>query len=311
MKLNQKAYQHAKDLIMKGKWKQTENWEPPTSEEENRYIEEHGWEEYGKWFLGVREDTDEETKQHYAYPFTDDFKNVNRKGLVATRQRAGQQGEDEIFEAAGKLLEMMDAQTEKHILAYREKNYPQEVKGVYGFVIASEDVDRVGDVLVISGMRYENYMKNPVVLWNHDSSSLPVGKVEAFEIVGSKVIAKVRFSETNETAVKIRNLIDEGILNAVSVGFMPIRSEPIVEKDTVKGYRYLEWELLEVSIVNIPANPYALLVKYLGDEIKKETTTPISSGVERLALGEEAVLRKLKEIGAKIHQGGKEKWKKY
>jgi len=46
-------------------------------------------------------------------------------------------------------------------------------------------------------------------------------------------------------------------LNAVSVGFIPLRWENGDEKSTFQR-RYIEQELLEVSAVGIPANPNAL-----------------------------------------------------
>ena len=52
-------------------------------------------------------------------------------------------------------------------------------------------------------------------------------------------------------------LIKGGVLNAVSIGFSPIESEPIKGG----GWRYTKWELLEISVVAVPANPNALVVQ--------------------------------------------------
>jgi len=43
--------------------------------------------------------------------FTSDFKNVDRAGLIAIRQRSAQQGLDAVFAAAGKMLEKIDAKS--------------------------------------------------------------------------------------------------------------------------------------------------------------------------------------------------------
>lgn len=85
------------------------SWTPPTAGEENAYIEKNGWEAYGKWHLGIDANASTETKEHWHYIFTSDFINVDRAGLIAIRQRAGQQKETAIFEAAGKLIEKIDA----------------------------------------------------------------------------------------------------------------------------------------------------------------------------------------------------------
>ena len=87
----------------------TSSWERPSAEEENAYIAKNGMEEFSKWFLGIDANVDPKSKGHWTYIYTSDFKNVDRAGLIAIRQRAGQNGETAIFNAAGKLLETIDA----------------------------------------------------------------------------------------------------------------------------------------------------------------------------------------------------------
>jgi len=43
----------------------------------------------------------------------------------------------------------------------------------------------------------------------------------------------------------------------MSVGFLPIKSEPIQGA----GWKYLEWELLELSVVACPSNPRATVIQ--------------------------------------------------
>jgi hypothetical protein len=66
VKLSQSAYDHAKRLIDEGKAVRDErdDWSEhqPSAEEENRFIEAHGWREYGHWPPGAgrrREPRDE------------------------------------------------------------------------------------------------------------------------------------------------------------------------------------------------------------------------------------------------------------
>ena len=58
--------------------------------------------------------TAEETKDRYKFPFGKNDK-VYRKGLTAIRQRAGQFGYTDVFEAAGNLIEIIDAKENKLI----------------------------------------------------------------------------------------------------------------------------------------------------------------------------------------------------
>jgi hypothetical protein len=108
-KKNPKGIAHANSLIESGDVKEPDSWERPSVEMENAYIEENGWGEFAKWFLGVDTSEDAETKGHYGYIYTSDFKTVDRQGLRAIRQRAAQNGLTSIFAAAGKMIEKIDA----------------------------------------------------------------------------------------------------------------------------------------------------------------------------------------------------------
>ncbi len=108
-KTNPKGIAHANSLIESGDVKEPDSWERPSVEIENAYIEKNGWGEFAKWFLGVDTSEDAETKGHYGYIYTSDFKTVDRQGLRAIRQRAAQNGLTSIFAAAGKMIEKIDA----------------------------------------------------------------------------------------------------------------------------------------------------------------------------------------------------------
>ena len=108
-KKNSKGIAHANSLIASGDVTIPETWKRPTAEMENAYIQENGYEKYALWFLGVDPELDADTKGHYGYIYTSDFKNVDRRGLSAIRQYAAQNNMNEIFAAAGKMIEKIDA----------------------------------------------------------------------------------------------------------------------------------------------------------------------------------------------------------
>jgi hypothetical protein len=74
---------------------------------ENAYLEENGYDKYCLWFLGVDPELSEDTKGHYGYIYTSDFKTVDRRGLSAIRQFAAQNNK-EIYDIAGKMIEAID-----------------------------------------------------------------------------------------------------------------------------------------------------------------------------------------------------------
>ena len=107
--INRSGITQAASFVSQGKVIKPSSWNPPSAAEENAYIEENGMAAYGKWFLGIDANADMETKEHWHYIYTSDFENVDRAGLIAIRQRAGQQNQTDVFNAAGKLLEKIDA----------------------------------------------------------------------------------------------------------------------------------------------------------------------------------------------------------
>jgi hypothetical protein len=111
--LHRKGYEHAKKLIEQGRLTRDEldDWSEaaPTADRENTYLERNGYQQYGDWFLGLRDDESEETKGRYAFPFGD-FTRVHRSGLIAAEVRAAQNDYDDIAKAARRLLDLIDAQ---------------------------------------------------------------------------------------------------------------------------------------------------------------------------------------------------------
>jgi hypothetical protein len=107
--INKSGNTFANAKVDSGKVVKSSSWNAPTSSEENAYIEKNGWEAFGKWHLGIDANANPETKEHWHYIYTSDFVNVDRAGLIAIRQRAGQQKETAVFEAAGKLIAKIDA----------------------------------------------------------------------------------------------------------------------------------------------------------------------------------------------------------
>lgn len=127
----------------------------------------------------------------------------------------------------------------------------------YSFVGTKEVIDRDGDIVIIDGMDFKNFNNNPVVLWGHDAHSTPIGKVVGVtkDIKEKSLIFDIQFASTAK-GQEVETLVKEGMLNATSIGFMIKDWE---YDDTLDAYKFTETELLEISIVNIPANQEAIL----------------------------------------------------
>lgn len=146
--------------------------------------------------------------------------------------------------------------------------------GIYEAMITTESTDRSGDIVRATGGQLENYLKNPVVLWAHDYSSPPIAKTLSIQIMpGTGIKAAFQFPDwgINPQADIVRQLWAGGFINATSIGFMPLTSAPIDPKYTWGPQDYTSWELLEFSIVPVPANQDALrlAVKTITETVKK------------------------------------------
>ena len=132
------------------------------------------------------------------------------------------------------------------------------------FVASSATPDRYGDIIDQKGWLLDSYKKNPVVLLNHDSNQLPIGKGNVY-IRNDKLTIDVEFDSEDPRAKEVERKAKKGFMNAVSVGFRPLESKSRSELPTdhkyygQRGMYYSKAELLEVSIVTIPANGEATM----------------------------------------------------
>lgn len=153
--------------------------------------------------------------------------------------------------------------------------------GTFRMVISTDQVDRHGEVVNQDGWLTDNYMQNAVVLWGHDSYSMPVGITDKLSIQienGVKsMIAEGRFA-SHEFAQVLRGLYDEGMLKASSVGFIPLEYD---------GNTITKAELLEWSFVSIPANPFALSAR--GYDVNALIAKGVIKDADEVKEGEEVV----------------------
>ncbi|HKV17362.1 MAG TPA: HK97 family phage prohead protease [Reyranella sp.] len=133
------------------------------------------------------------------------------------------------------------------------------------FVASDETVDRYGDIIRADGWDLTAYKKNPVMLFGHNSREPPIGTTDV-EIVGKKLMAEATFLPEGVSAFadEIWRIVDAGALRAMSVGFLPTETPLPIWKDDdeetgiITGFEFVGQELLENSVVPVPANPSAL-----------------------------------------------------
>lgn len=139
------------------------------------------------------------------------------------------------------------------------------------FIMSDATVDRMGDIIEPDGWKLASFKKNPIALFGHDSK-LPIGNWKNVRVEDGKLKGHLQFADegTSPLIDTLRKLVDQKIIRAVSVGFKPIKGDPIDPDDIWGGWKFTEQELLECSLVSVPANPAALsLAKGLSDADRK------------------------------------------
>lgn len=128
-------------------------------------------------------------------------------------------------------------------------------------LISAETEDRDGEVLLAAGMDATAYLRNPVVLWAHDTRIPPIGKcVELKPEPGIGVWAVDEFAPT-PFGQEVKQLYKGGFLSAFSVGFGYVADGlSDTRPDGSAGRTITRWEVYEHSGVAVPANADALAV---------------------------------------------------
>jgi HK97 family phage prohead protease len=130
------------------------------------------------------------------------------------------------------------------------------------WTLSTYDLDRFSERIDPAGWEYKRYMDNPVVEWAHRYDIPAIGKVESLYADDKGLHGSVIFNDKDYDPFgwAIGQRVKAGVIRAGSVGFRVIEIE-IPDKETAKDGTTLifrKQELLEFSICNVPANPFAL-----------------------------------------------------
>lgn len=153
----------------------------------------------------------------------------------------------------------------------------ETVGDVHYATITTNDLDRQGEIIDPDGMDITNFMANGVVLYGHQYSgmeSIPVGKVSSLALVHENELKKWNMGwvfqgdDVSPLISAVTKSWVRGFLNTVSVGFLAKEYD---------GNTITKSELLEVSIVPVPANPQALRLNGFTDEEVKALTPEVTA----------------------------------
>jgi HK97 family phage prohead protease len=143
------------------------------------------------------------------------------------------------------------------------------------FKISDDQTDRMGEIVDQASWDFKHYMNNPLVLWGHnpDEPENVLGRTLSVETEGGATFAEMQFDDDiNPKAALVWKQLLRGTLRTVSVGFISKDSDGNILKNN---------ELLEISVVPIPANPRAIALSYKEGSLSRKDASYLQESMKR------------------------------
>lgn len=115
-------------------------------------------------------------------------------------------------------------------------------------IASNSDTDRTGEVVSPGG----GFWQLPLPLLHSHDHACTIGSVTALRASTSGIYFEAKIATGTQAAEDCWKLLQQGHLSHVSIGFRSLERTPIKT-----GWRHDRWELLEISVVPVPALPSA------------------------------------------------------
>jgi HK97 family phage prohead protease len=127
-------------------------------------------------------------------------------------------------------------------------------------VFSTPEVGRDGHVVITSGIQHAHWDNDPVIMFAHDVSEPPIGRGLNIDTSGRRALVDIQFApaDLNPFAETVRGLVAAGFLRAVSMSWQPLEWQYSQDRTRPGGVDFSKVDLLEISVVPVPALPSAL-----------------------------------------------------
>jgi hypothetical protein len=137
------------------------------------------------------------------------------------------------------------------------------------FICSDESVNAYGFRVLTDGIQLTNFKKNPVGFFNHETGgwwsnrndySGPVIRWENIKKEDGKLMADAVFDVSDKLGKQLQNKVENDFIRAASIGFRIISTsnDPTLMLQGQTGPTVTKCELIEISVVDIPANKNAI-----------------------------------------------------
>jgi hypothetical protein len=142
-------------------------------------------------------------------------------------------------------------------------------------VLSTENLNNYGTWLPVSGARLENFRKNPVMFYDHNTFRMPIGHWENIRIENARIIADPVFDEKDEEAKQVKRKWENGDINGGSLGaeIITLSEDPLLLKQGQRRPTITEYEVYEGSITPLPSNTDCLTLRRGGLQLSSNKST--------------------------------------
>lgn len=140
-----------------------------------------------------------------------------------------------------------------------EKSFDEGDAVVRG-IATTPTPDRVSDIVVPTGAVFRT---RDIKLHLYHNTTMPVGQVTFGKPTNKGIAFEARIPEVTEEGV-VRDRVNEArhslkynLLSAVSIGFRALDGGVEFLEDG--GLKFTSWEMIELSLTSVPANPEAII----------------------------------------------------
>lgn len=160
-------------------------------------------------------------------------------------------------------------------------------KRVITGIATNAEPDRVGDIVEPKGVKF----KNPLSLLLFHDSQRPVGSVTFSKATDTGIEFTAKFADVDGPPSLVERIeeawasVKAGLIRGVSIGFRPLGEDSMEPLRETGGWRFTKTEVLELSLVTIPANAGAVITSIKSLDLShspgltgSSTTSPGSTG---------------------------------
>lgn len=132
-----------------------------------------------------------------------------------------------------------------------------ESRSVQASLSSDTPIQRFGEVEILShadgAIDLSRAEGGLPLLIGHDDSGIPLGRIDALRVAGGRLRGTLTFG-SSQHAQEALQAVRDGVLRSTSVRYRPLAVEPVFEDGRKVGVRITRWQLIEASLVAVPAD---------------------------------------------------------